>query len=262
MSEKYSPQNCRHSIKNELIESEQIPGTSNSLTDSLIRNSLNTILIHPNAQDVIINSQMRPQKSVLPNFWCMVYYYEMNERVGEVFKSELKQNEDPQLIIDGGVCASAENTRVIGNINRNPFVTKVGRSIGKGIRLNQKDESIYLECLSDSANVLYLHVKNGDELATVYKLKANDASTSNETKPFCLFDMNMFDNLLTAARLSGYNALYMLQIYCLCRISFVKGWASCPMWIEIQFPRPLQLLDEILMENADEIGGEEVHSFS
>jgi hypothetical protein len=34
------------------------------------------------------------------------------------------------------------------------------------------------------------------------------------------------------------------------------------MWIEIQFPRPLQLLDELLMENADEIGGEEVHSFS
>jgi hypothetical protein len=34
------------------------------------------------------------------------------------------------------------------------------------------------------------------------------------------------------------------------------------MWIEVQFPRPLQMLDEVLMEHADEIGGEEVRSFS
>ena len=44
----------------------------------------------------------------------MVYYYELNERVGEVFKSEWKpdqqQPDNPQLIIDGGVCASS-NTR-------------------------------------------------------------------------------------------------------------------------------------------------------
>nr|CAD2183214.1 unnamed protein product [Meloidogyne enterolobii] len=286
MSGKQPPKQSFHPIKNEIIESEPIPGTSSTnlqnLTDLRIRNSLNTILIQPNNQDVLASSQMRPPKSDLTNFWCLVYYYEMNERVGEVFKSEWKQelNENPQLIIDGGVCASAENTRfclgVIGNINRNPFVTKVGRSIGKGIRLNQKDENIYLESLSDSAVFVQCPLfarKNGDELATVYRLKASDASTSssNGSKPFCLFDMKMFDTLLTEARLLGYNALYMLQIYCLCRISFVKGWGqeyrrqtitSCPMWIEVQFPRPLQILDEVLMENADEIGGEEVHSFS
>uniref|UniRef100_A0A1I8BEY2 MH2 domain-containing protein n=1 Tax=Meloidogyne hapla TaxID=6305 RepID=A0A1I8BEY2_MELHA len=142
----------------------------------------------------------------------------MNERVGEVFKSEWKQEQDenPQLIIDGGVCASAENTRFC--------LAKVGRSIGKGIRLNQKDENIYLECLSDSAVFVQCPLfarKNGDELATVYRLKASDASTSSS-----------------------------------------NGSTSCPMWIEVQFPRPLQILDEVLMENADEIGGEEVHSFS
>jgi hypothetical protein len=109
-----------------------------------------------------------------------------------------------------------------------------------------------------------------------------------------------------------YYAFFNSQVYCLCRISFVKGlkekdklaqkmekfpimflfllsgWgqqyrrqtisfvqiiinfvfqqfvnsASCPMWIEIQFPRPLQMLDEIMMEYADQIGDEEVRSFS
>uniref|UniRef100_A0A915NQ72 MH2 domain-containing protein n=1 Tax=Meloidogyne floridensis TaxID=298350 RepID=A0A915NQ72_9BILA len=190
MSGKQPPKQSFYPIKNEIIESEPIPGTSTTnlqnLTDLRIRNSLNTILIQPNNQDVLASSQMRPPKTDLTNFWCLVYYYEMNERVGEVFKSEWKQelNENPQLIIDGGVCASAENTRfcVIGNINRNPFVTKVGRSIGKGIRLNQKDENIYLESLSDSAVFVQCPLfarKNGDELATVYRLKASDASTSS-----------------------------------------------------------------------------------
>uniref|UniRef100_A0A915MZJ2 MH2 domain-containing protein n=1 Tax=Meloidogyne javanica TaxID=6303 RepID=A0A915MZJ2_MELJA len=164
MSGKQPPKQSFHPIKNEIIESEPIPGTSTTnlqnLTDLRIRNSLNTILIQPNNQDVLASSQMRPPKSGnIHNF---------------------------RLIIDGGVCASAENTRfclgVIGNINRNPFVTKVGRSIGKGIRLNQKDENIYLESLSDSAVFVQCPLfarKNGDELATVYRLKASDASTSS-----------------------------------------------------------------------------------
>ena len=282
-------------------------GISTSLlsnnTDLLrIRNSLKTVLIQPREEDVQTNSRIKPPNSPPTNCWCTIYYYELNERVGEVFKSEWRpeQQENAQLIIDGGVCASSENTRfclgVIGNINRNPVVTKVSRSIGKGLRLYQRDDNVFLECLSDSALFVQCPLfarKNTDELATVYKLKSGDGTASSQGKstrarsfslpnpnaklaaviaePICLFDMKVFEDLLKEARAHGYNALYMLQVYCLCRISFVKGWGqqyrrqtitSCPMWIEVQFPRPLQMLDEVLMEHADEIGGEEVRSFS
>lgn len=259
--------------------------TSSSADLMLIRNSLKTVLIQPKAEDVLANSKIKPPTSAPTNYWCMIYYYELNERVGEVFKSEWKpeQPENPQLIIDGGVRASTENTRfclgVIGNINRNAIVTKVSRSIGKGIRLYQRDENIFLECLSDTAIFVQCPLfarKNNDELATVYKLKGSEssggaASPANNSEPICLFDIKLFEELLREASTHGYNALYMLQVYCLCRISFVKGWGqqyrrqtiiSCPMWIEVQFPRSLQMLDEVMMEHADEIGAEEMHSFS
>uniref|UniRef100_A0A1I8BFQ3 Uncharacterized protein n=1 Tax=Meloidogyne hapla TaxID=6305 RepID=A0A1I8BFQ3_MELHA len=67
MSGKQPPQQYFLPIKNEIVESEPIPGTSTTnlqnLTDLRIRNSLNTILIQPNTQDVLTSSQMRPPKS-------------------------------------------------------------------------------------------------------------------------------------------------------------------------------------------------------
>nr|CAD2179160.1 unnamed protein product [Meloidogyne enterolobii] len=66
MSGKQPPKQSFYPIKNEIIESEPIPGTSSTnlqnLTDLRIRNSLNTILIQPNNQDVLASSQMRLQK--------------------------------------------------------------------------------------------------------------------------------------------------------------------------------------------------------
>jgi hypothetical protein len=95
--------------------------------------------------------------------------------------------------------------------------------------------------------------KNTDELATVYKLKSGDGTASSQGKstrarsfslpnpnaklaaviaePICLFDMKVFEDLLKEARAHGYNALYMLQVYCLCRISFVKGWRLGGEWL-------------------------------
>ncbi|KAL3096098.1 hypothetical protein niasHS_005857 [Heterodera schachtii] len=261
--------------------------SSNSIQQNndlrILRNSLKSLNIMPNEEDIRANVTVKPPYSVSTNFWCFVYYYELNERVGEVFKAEWRQHaqfEQPQLFIDGGVSGSYENTRyclgIIGNINRNPVVTDVRQSIGKGLRLFQRNENIYLECLSDSALFVqcpFFAKRNGDHLATVYKLMKGrqTAHSAESSESICLFDKKMFDDLLNDASLRGYNSLYALNIFCQCRISFVKGWGqqyrrqtitSCPMWIELQFPRPLQILDRALMESASEIGMEEVHSFS
>uniref|UniRef100_A0A183CPN8 MH2 domain-containing protein n=1 Tax=Globodera pallida TaxID=36090 RepID=A0A183CPN8_GLOPA len=248
----------------------------------ILRNSLKSVNIMPTDEDIRINTGVKPPHYAGTNFWCFVYYYELNERVGEVFKAEWRQNaqgEHPQLLIDGGVCASYENTRYCLGLRNRKYQSQSGtavrRSIGKGLRLFQRDENIYLECLSDSALFVQcplLARRSGDELPTVYKLKGNGtAGAAESSEPICLFDKKLFDELLREACTRGYNALYTLQVYCLCRVSFVKGWGqqyrrqtitSCPMWIEVQFPRPLQILDKVLMDCANEIGVEEVHSFS
>uniref|UniRef100_A0A914DEI6 MH2 domain-containing protein n=1 Tax=Acrobeloides nanus TaxID=290746 RepID=A0A914DEI6_9BILA len=128
--------------------------------------------IFPKKEDIRVNSQVNLPDPGQPAFWCHVFYYEFNERIGEPFKGD--RNE---VIVDG-FCAPSESSRfclgALGNVNRNPVVVNARRQIGRGCRIySQNDGNIYVDCVSDSPIFVQSPIYAAsarDHLATVYRL--------------------------------------------------------------------------------------------
>jgi hypothetical protein len=84
-------------------------------------------------------------------YWSSVAYYELNCRVGELFKVSgvvhrcgqlgTSQVHSPYITIDGFTDPSARPERIclglLSNINRNSVVENTRRHIGKGVRLSE-----------------------------------------------------------------------------------------------------------------------------
>jgi len=223
-----------------------------------VKNTFNLPMIFPSKDDVLINSAIRLPEASDPSFWCYIYYNELDERVGDVYKSECRAGQQHFVIVDG-YFASSDNTRfclgVVTNVNRNPVAASVLKSIGKGMRIYQEGDNIFLECLSESPIFVqspHYASKNADHPATVYRLQS-DGSTASTS--LCVFSQTHFDELLVLAKSGGYDRVFDLQTMCQVRVSFVKGWGceyrrqtitATPCWVEVQFPRPLQILDKTL----------------
>ncbi|KAI1707622.1 MH2 domain-containing protein [Ditylenchus destructor] len=241
---------------------QYIPQPEQRLYDR-IKGYLRIAQIFPKREDIEINSRVKAPDQGAPQFWCHVYYYEQNERVGEPYKAR-----GTQAIIDG-LCAPSDSVRfclgVLGNVNRNPVTVSARRQIGRGCRLNQEGDDVFLECLSESPIFVQCPLYaayNKDHLATVYRLPTN--------LRIKVFDKPTFDVFVNRAKSEGFNAIYTLQTMCHLRISFVKGWGehyrrqtitATPCWVEVQFPTPLQILDKILMQT----GGphdRDIHSYT
>ena len=65
-----------------------------------------------------------------PAYWCSVNYYEMKNRVGEVFSAS-----KPSLTVDGFTDPSSADRFCLGllsNIHRDPLIEQTRRYIGKG----------------------------------------------------------------------------------------------------------------------------------
>ena len=97
-------------------------------------------------EGIIFNPASYPS----PPVWCSISYYELNERVGNIFHASV-----PTFVVDGYTHPSSADRFCLGVLqspNRNPeAVEPARRSIGKGIRLTHIDGAVFAECLSDQA---------------------------------------------------------------------------------------------------------------
>ena len=85
-------------------------------------NSMDTSEIPPNVEPV-------PYQE--PAHWCSIVYYELNNRVGEVFKAQ-----SSSIVIDGFTDPSNNHNRfclgLLSNVNRNSTIENTRRHITKG----------------------------------------------------------------------------------------------------------------------------------
>ncbi|CAF0858820.1 unnamed protein product [Brachionus calyciflorus] len=184
--------------------------------------------------------------------WCSIVYYELNSRIGEIFKAYSND-----IFVDGytNPCNSYGRRLCLGmfsNINRNSSIENCRKHIGRGVHVYNDNGDIYVECLSD--NPIFIQSRNcnyerGFHPNTVCKLPSGFSLR--------IFQSKIFAQLLNESIKTGYEAVYDLSNMCVIKLSFVKGWgaeyyrqdvSSCPCWIEIRLNEPFQWLDRVLKE--------------
>ena len=90
-----------------------------------------------NANNNITNQQMVENPDIAyqePQFWCSIAYYELNSRVGEIFRAK---RTDTDIYVDGFTNPSMhDNNRFclgqLSNVNRNSTIENTRRHIGQG----------------------------------------------------------------------------------------------------------------------------------
>ena len=177
-------------------------------------------------------------------------YYEMKQRIGEMFHAASNVHE---LTIDGYTHPSSASRFCLGvlsNANRTEEIERTRQYIGRGVALHYQNGQVHAECLSE--NPVFVQSANCNQrynwpLATVVKIP-----------PGCslkIFDEAAFVQLANETVYQGFEAVYALTRICSIRISFVKGWGesyrrqtvlNTPCWIELHLNNPLKLVDEVL----------------
>ncbi len=88
-----------------------------------------------------------------PDYWCSVAYYELNSRVGEIFK--IPSSPTMTFTIDGFTDPSNLPDRIclglLSNVNRNSTIENTRRHIGRGARLTFYNNELTVENLSETA---------------------------------------------------------------------------------------------------------------
>uniref|UniRef100_A0A183SIQ4 MH2 domain-containing protein n=1 Tax=Schistocephalus solidus TaxID=70667 RepID=A0A183SIQ4_SCHSO len=219
-----------------------------------------------------------------PLNWCSVFYYELNNRVGDVFHAS-----KPKLTVDGFTEPSYGTDRFslggLSHVNRPLQVEMTRRHIGtsyltpkraqelltlnlgsafalerkmeakfpsRGLNLHYISSEVFVECLSDAAIFV--------QSPSCNRLNNWHPATVVKVPPRCnlkLFDNREFAELLAQSVSRNYETVFSLTHMCFIRISFVKGWGadyrrqtvtSTPCWIELHLNEPLKWLDRVLQE--------------
>lgn len=193
---------------------------------------------------------LMPVQMVEQPYWCSLSYYEMKQRVGEMFHVA---SDVHSVTIDGYTDPSSAQRFCLGvlsNVNRTQDIELTRHYIGRGLMLSHENGQVFAECLSD--NPVFVQSPNCNQrynwhLATVVKIP-----------PGCslkIFDVEDFIKLANETVYQGFEAVYALTRICTIRISFVKGWGAeyrrqtilnTPCWIEVHLNNPLKLVDQIL----------------
>jgi MAD (mothers against decapentaplegic) family protein 2/3 len=191
-----------------------------------------------------------PVTMVEQPYWCSLSYYEMKQRVGEMFHVA---SDVHSVTIDGYTDPSSAQRFCLGvlsNVNRTNEIEMTRHYIGRGLMLSYENGQVFAECLSE--NPVFVQSPNCNQrynwhLATVVKIP-----------PGCnlkIFDEADFVQLANETVYQGFEAVYALTRICTIRISFVKGWGAeyrrqtilnTPCWIEVHLNNPLKLVDQIL----------------
>jgi hypothetical protein len=193
---------------------------------------------------------MMPIPMIEQPYWCSLSYYEMKQRVGEMFHVTSNVH---SCTIDGYTDPSSGQRFCLGvlsNVNRTNEIEMTRHYIGRGLQLSYENGQVFAECLSE--NPVFVQSPNCNQryqwhLATVVKIP-----------PGCslkIFDEAEFVQLANETVYQGFEAVYALTRICTIRISFVKGWGAeyrrqtilnTPCWIEVHLNNPLKLVDQIL----------------
>lgn len=211
----------------------------------------------PSVSDITRSSiQNLKEKARRQHFWCSISYYELGERVGEVWNAP---NELTSIVIDGFTNpndgAGTPNRFSLGlltNINRKDDCDRARRHIGKGCAMVVENGDVWILNQSDSSIFVQSPICNyyrNLHPATVVKIP-KDCSIK-------IFDNKKFEEVLFCRMRNGYEDVYNAVQCCKLRISFVKGWGAlytrqlitmCPCWVELRLNQPLGLLDAALKE--------------
>ena len=154
-------------------------------------------------------------------YWCSLSYYEMKQRVGEMFHVA---SDVHAVTIDGYTDPSSAQRFCLGvlsNVNRTSETEMTRHHIGRGLQLSYENGQVFAECLSE--NPVFVQSPNCNQrynwhLATVVKIP-----------PGCslkIFDEADFVQLANETVYQGFEAVYALTRICTIRISFVKGWGA------------------------------------
>jgi len=193
---------------------------------------------------------LMPVQMIEQPYWCSLSYYEMKQRVGEMFHVA---SDVHSVTIDGYTDPSSAQRFCLGvlsNVNRTQEIEMTRHYIGKGLQLSYENGQVFAECLSE--NPVFVQSPNCNQrynwhLATVVKIP-----------PGCslkIFDEADFVQLANETVYQGFEAVYALTRICTIRISFVKGSGAeyrrqtilnTPCWIEVHLNNPLKLVDQIL----------------
>uniref|UniRef100_A0A1I7U3E8 MH2 domain-containing protein n=1 Tax=Caenorhabditis tropicalis TaxID=1561998 RepID=A0A1I7U3E8_9PELO len=133
-------------------------GTLEDLECVLANPSVNSrcITIPKSLDGRLQQTHQRPPPFRHPKSWAQITYFELNSRVGEVFKLV-----NQSITVDGYTDPSNSDTRIclgqLTNVNRNGTIENTRMHIGKGIQLDNKD---HIMIINNSDMPVFVQSKN------------------------------------------------------------------------------------------------------